>query len=216
MRLGAWAQLTDYAPPGNGQGLAEKIWGALPEIPTDDFGGWLPHASATTFANALGANWGDTLETVPEWLGAVAETGSLARWRSHPALTSALKLYGRNARTRFLALLMDLAQCASYIAAGADDEAVTIDACCVAPGVGVARVETARGTLLHRVRVEENRVAEYSIVAPTEWNFHPRGAFTSAMLGAPATDLVSLRHQAAGLALALDPCVPFQIEIAHA
>ena len=217
MRLEVWSQLTSFAPTDDGESLAEIIWKALPATATEDRGGWLPQASAAVFADALEARWSDSFERAPEWQAAPATTGPLARWRSHPALTAALHRHGRSARTHVLARLMDLAKCAQYLAAGSDDAAVSpIDARSVAPGVGVARVETARGTLLHRVRLEGERVAEYTVVAPTEWNFHPRGAFASALLGAPAADLESLRDQAAAQALALDPCVPFQLEIEHA
>ena len=229
MSLETWTQLTNFAPSGDGQALAENIWRALPDTPTADQGGWLPLAPARVFAEALANVWSEAFERSPEWQGAAAETGALARWRHHPVLTEALLRYGCCARTRMLARLTDLIQCARYLAAGADDPALaTIDACCAAPGVGVARVETARGTLLHRVCLENGRdeqderaaeytrVAEYTLVAPTEWNFHPQGAFTAAFLGAPVASPESLRHQAAALVLALDPCVPFQIEIEHA
>jgi hypothetical protein len=217
MRLEAWEQLTSFAPGGDGVSLAERLWRASSDAPLEDHGAWLPQASAATFAHALEGLWGEGFERHPEWQNAPAETGPLARWRHHPALTAALLRYGRGTRPRLLARMMDLAQCARFIAAGADDAVATaIDACSVAPGVGVARVETARGTLLHRVRLEEERVAEYTLVAPTEWNFHPRGAFASMLLGAPATDAGPLRHRAAALALALDPCVPYQIEVEHA
>lgn len=217
MRLDTWEQLASYAPAGDGESLAARIWTALPDAPTENHGTWLPQASAATFAQALGGSWDEALERNPEWQGAPAETGPLARWRNHPALSSALRRYGRGARPRLLARMMDLAQCARYFAAGADDVAAApIDACSIAPGIGVARVETARGTLLHRVRLEDERVAEYTLVAPTEWNFHPRGAFASLLLGAPAADAETLRRQATALALALDPCVPYRIEIEHA
>ncbi|MFA6313192.1 MAG: nickel-dependent hydrogenase large subunit [Sterolibacterium sp.] len=216
MPLEAWEQLTGYAP-GSAASLAARLWRALPDTPVEDRGGWLPDASAATVAHALDGSWSEGFERHPEWQGAPAETGPLARWRQHPALSTALLSYGRGERPRLLARLMDLAQCARCLAAEADDiAAIPIDACSVAPGVGVARVETARGALLHRVRLEDERVAEYTLVAPTEWNFHPRGAFASLLLGAPATDTETLRRQAATLALALDPCVPYQIEVEHA
>ncbi|MCX7176466.1 MAG: nickel-dependent hydrogenase large subunit [Proteobacteria bacterium] len=217
MPLESWEQLASYAPAGDGESLAERLWRALPDAPLEDRGAWLPQASAATFAQALDGRWDEAFERHPEWQGAPAETGALARWRLHPALASALLHYGRGARPRLLARLMDLARCARYIADGADAAAATtIDACSVAPGIGVASVETARGTLLHRVRLEDERVAEYTLVAPTEWNFHPRGAFASLLFGAPGTDGESLRRHASALALALDPCVPYQIEIEHA
>ena len=217
MRLEAWEQLKNFAPVRDGESLAVRFWRALPEMPMEDSGAWLPRESAARYAQALDGIWTDDFERTPEWRQASAETGALARWRDHPALLAAQRRYGRGPRPRLLARLMDLAQCARHLAAGTDGAVGTpLDACCVAPGVGVARVETARGILLHRVRLDGERLAEYALVAPTEWNFHPRGAFASAMLGVPATDVEGLHRQASLLALALDPCVPFQIEVEHA
>jgi hypothetical protein len=36
-------------------------------------------------------------------------------------------------------------------------------------------VETARGLLMHEIALDGERIADYFIVAPTEWNFHPQG-----------------------------------------
>ncbi len=217
MPMATMAQLTSYAPDDAGNSLAQRIWNALPDAPGEDRGAWLPQTSAEALALDLNGNWDEAFERSPEWRGAPAETGALARWRTHPAVSGALLVYGRSARPRLLARLLDLALCAGQLAAGASDAfAPPIDACNIAPGVGVARVETARGTLLHRVRLEDERVAEYALLAPTEWNFHSCGAFASSLLGAPYMDLASLRHRAATLALALDPCVPYSLEIEHA
>jgi hydrogenase large subunit len=37
-------------------------------------------------------------------------------------------------------------------------------------GEGVGIVEAARGSLVHRVRIDEGRIAAYQIVTPTQWN----------------------------------------------
>jgi Ni,Fe-hydrogenase I large subunit len=121
---------------------------------------------------------------------------------------------------------MDLAQCTRYIA---DQDAAfadkLFDACTPAPGVGVARVETARGALLHRVRLADGEkrrdggkqmIDEYAVVAPTEWNFQPRGAFAAALRGAMATDAGALRGHGLRLALALDPWVAYEVTVEHA
>ncbi len=81
------------------------------------------------------------------------------------------------------------------------------------PGTGFAVAETARGALFHYARVEQGRIADYRIVAPTEWNFHPRGAFRAGLLGFRATDPETVKHRATRWALALDPCVPFDIAV---
>ena len=54
--------------------------------------------------------------------------------------------------------------------------------------VRAAMAEMARGLLVHAVRVEGGRIADYAIVAPTEWNFHPRGALFRELSGRPVRD----------------------------
>ena len=86
-----------------------------------------------------------------------------------------------------------------------------VDAATVAEGCGLACVETARGTLLHRIELEGERVARYVIVAPTEWNFHPQGAFVREIGATPARTRAEAVTAASRLALSLDPCVPFEV-----
>ena len=79
---------------------------------------------------------------------------------------------------------------------------------------GIAAVQTARGLLLHAVRLEDERVADYRIVAPTDWNFHPDGALARGLLGLEVEDATTLVQRAGLAVLALDPCVAFRIEVA--
>jgi coenzyme F420-reducing hydrogenase alpha subunit len=89
----------------------------------------------------------------------------------------------------------------------------------LAPGEGIAWTEMSRGLLMHWVRLEEGarqpdtaRVALYRVLAPTEWNFHPRGALGLA-LAAGRLDAAAARLAA----LALDPCIRFDVaEPSHA
>jgi len=84
----------------------------------------------------------------------------------------------------------------------------------------------ARGLLIHLVRLapaadsDMAQVADYRIVAPTEWNFHPRGIVARALADMPAPrSTVSRQHigrQVAILAAAFDPCVDYRIEFEHA
>jgi coenzyme F420-reducing hydrogenase alpha subunit len=81
------------------------------------------------------------------------------------------------------------------------------------PGRGIAAVETARGLLVHWANVEDDRVAGYRIVAPTEWNFHPCGALVKDLADAPAQSSEEAQ-QLAGLAIqSLDPCVRFELRL---
>jgi Ni,Fe-hydrogenase I large subunit len=64
--------------------------------------------------------------------------------------------------------------------------------------------------------VEGERIADYRIVAPTEWNFHPRGPFVRGALAlAPATP-EALQHQANWIVASLDPCVAWRLEVGRA
>jgi Ni,Fe-hydrogenase I large subunit len=83
-------------------------------------------------------------------------------------------------------------------------------------GAGLAAVETARGVLIHWALMDGGQVARYRIVAPTEWNFHPQGAFVRGLAGIPARDEDEVRQAAALLAHALDPCVAYDLKVKHA
>jgi len=75
-------------------------------------------------------------------------------------------------------------------------------------GQAIAWVEMARGLLLHWVQLDaDGKVADYRVVAPTEWNFHPEGALARALRVLPAEDTAS----AWILAAAYDACVECQV-----
>ena len=78
---------------------------------------------------------------------------------------------------------------------------------------GTGLVEAARGALGHWLVIEEGRIANYQIVAPTTWNFSPRdaadqpGPLEAALVGAPVEDgeatPVSVQH----IVRSFDPCM---------
>ena len=74
-------------------------------------------------------------------------------------------------------------------------------------------METARGRLLHGVRIAAGRVDLYRVVAPTDWNFHPAGVVAGA-LGALAAQTRSedLARLASMLVESVDPCVDYRLE----
>jgi Ni,Fe-hydrogenase I large subunit len=85
---------------------------------------------------------------------------------------------------------------------------------------GLAGVETARGLLLHAVRLEAGLVADYRILAPTEWNFHPQGPLHQGLSGLrPGPQPESERDldaRARLIAQSLDPCVALSLDLTHA
>ncbi len=143
---------------------------------------------------------------VPTWHGEPRETGALARCAMHPRVSPLIEA-GHNVEARLLARMVELAHWACGETGAARDWA---DAVRCEQGTGLARVETARGTLLHRVRVADGLIAAYAAVAPTEWNFHPRGAYAREAAQLTA-DGDALLRQAERLALSLDPCVACEV-----
>lgn len=148
----------------------------------------------------------------PCWRGQAAETGPLARWRASAPVAGFLAAGGSRCAARVLARGVDLAHIALHAATGSDAHGRAA-ACAPTPGVGFAWVETARGLLVHRARLDQNRIVDYVIVAPTEWNFHPQGAVHSELIGSAATDANTLERRARSLVLALDPCVDYTLRV---
>jgi hypothetical protein len=142
----------------------------------------------------------------PHWQGDVPDTGP---WhRAHDPLG----LPAHNAWMRLISRCTDLLRLATQNT----QPWLATHAMAVAPHHGIAWVETARGLLVHAVQLDPasggQHVARASVLAPTDWNFHPAGNLAQAL----AT--VNDAHDARRLAVAFDPCVEFVItpEAAHA
>ena len=58
-------------------------------------------------------------------------------------------------------------------------------------------METARGLLMHEIALDGERIADYCIVAPTEWNFHPQGPLAGWLIGRNAGDRAAVQGLAA-------------------
>jgi coenzyme F420-reducing hydrogenase alpha subunit len=117
---------------------------------------------------------------------------------------------GSKVLVRLLARIMDVVEMASGCAAP------RLDASNPAAGEGISVVRTARGLLMHHVQLTAEKVREYEIVAPTEWNFHPDGAFAQDMRGLVEMDAGCLQQMAKIEVLSLDPCVAYEVEMRDA
>lgn len=82
-------------------------------------------------------------------------------------------------------------------------------------GVGCGWALSARGWLLHRVELVDERVQKWQILAPTDWNFHGTGVLRQRLLGVevPPSRLEPLVND---LILSVDPCVSFEVSVSHA
>lgn len=181
----------------------------LPQLPPT---ACLPSASAGEWARMQQEISSPQFCARPSHQGIPKESGVLARLAGH-AMVSPLLTAGRNIEARLVARLVELAGLAGGNTGEPQD---WVDAATCGDGVGLARVETARGMLIHRAVVENGTVAEYAIVAPTEWNFHPQGTFAREAKSLAAPDDAGLLQQAQMLALSLDPCVTYKVVLEHA
>ena len=145
----------------------------------------------------------------PTWRGAPAETGALARLQDDRLIRALLERSPSRVPARFVARLRELAL---LLAGPPAQMAAAVGATTLPSGAGVAWVENARGLLIHIARLDGERIVQYRIVAPTEWNFHPAGALAQALLGSPAGDPGALRQRSTRLVHSLDPCVECQVE----
>jgi coenzyme F420-reducing hydrogenase alpha subunit len=207
-----------------GKGLAAPLLARLRDAaPVRDDKGepalmTLPSAAALAgeFASAIAGS--DGFAAAPVLGGAPLESGALAREARTPAVAAMLARRGRSAGLRLFARLMELARLAGRmrdLSHGVNDSP-WLRMARDGAGAGLAAVETARGVLIHWAVVDGGQVARYRVVAPTEWNFHPQGAFVSGLAGIPARDESAVRQAAALLAHALDPCVAYDLEVKHA
>lgn len=171
-------------------------------------------------AEELGASLANELRSEPDFeqaprlSGTPRETGALARSADHPVLAALIERHGRSAAARMTARLIELARLIATLRDAPADAAVRSTVLDEGEGLGI--VETARGVLLHYVRVAGTVVERYRIVAPTEWNFHPQGALVRGLTGAAAANDAEAERIARIAVHALDPCVGFSVEVAHA
>jgi coenzyme F420-reducing hydrogenase alpha subunit len=153
-------------------------------------------------------------EIAPVWQGQPAETGAWPRQRMHRHLRGRAGHLARRAMAR----LIELVECPGRLRALSEGRrpAGSLRAVRLAPGRGIAAVETARGTLIHQVTMAGGKVSHWRIVAPTEWNFHPRGPCRLALEGMPAASESEAARLALLAAAMLDPCVGYHVEVRHA
>ncbi|WP_207063015.1 nickel-dependent hydrogenase large subunit [Motiliproteus sp. SC1-56] len=155
----------------------------------------------------------------PRLDGTVVEVGALARQvvDGQPLARALVAESGSNVRNRVVMRLVEVARTLmrmeGWAAALKPEQPCYRDPGQVPDGTGVGMIEAARGSLGHWIRVEQGRIANYQIIAPTTWNFSPRdqagqpGALEQALAGTPVRegeqDPVAVQH----VVRSFDPCM---------
>ena len=213
-RLRAWAQDTDTVAARMLRDVDSRGWGAYGHSQVRGLPSVL---AAAELESRLGGAGAENFVASPVWGDAPAESSPYSRNRGHPLVADLNADYGNGLLPRFAALLVELASQVVELRRGIDAMNSHASWPPRAPdrgpqdGVGIAQVQAARGLLVHRVALEGERVADYRILAPTEWNFHPQGVVATGLAAMPDTDDESLLRMAKLFITAVDPCVDYAV-----
>lgn len=191
--------------------------------------GFLEDGDLCPLIEQLSGPDGESFAARPDLDGFAAETGALARCREQRLVKSALSAFGGGLLARLAARLAEAGRLIDCLLRAARAEIMPgqriLRAMTTSDGWGVGIVHSARGMLVHALRLEGGKVADFRILAPTEWNFHPDGVVVRALekLGryegfGCVRNPVRLASLVAG---AHDPCVPCNVfveraEVSHA
>lgn len=223
-----WTLSTDTPAARLLREIANQGWSTLGSVPTRP----LPTLSNAALEARLQGPEADDFIARPHWTGVPAESSPFTRQLRQALITDLAREHGNGLLTRLAAQLVELAS----ILAGLPIRLATLDegggeggpSDSVGPkrlqspasleanlprGVGLAQVQAARGLLVHRVALQADRVADYRILAPTEWNFHPQGVAALGLATLPSTDDRTLLQLAGLFVTALDPCVAYDVHL---
>lgn len=128
------------------------------------------------------------------------ETGPLSRAMvaKVPIIKSLHKRYKDSVLIRVFARVREIAQllhsCKKYLdLINPNEESCTLKASLLSQNFeGVAAVEAARGSLIHKTKVEDGKISKYEIITPTQWNLsnstkEQEGVAIKAMRGSSST-----------------------------
>jgi Ni,Fe-hydrogenase I large subunit len=158
---------------------------------------------------------GAAYSDAPELYGKVPETGVWARWaRREPVPSTAAPA------ARLAARIAEIVRLCAWLDRGEEDPGDYVASYRLGVGKGAAAVECARGRLYHAVVLDEDkRIVSFEFLAPTEWNFHPRGPLVRSLKGAKLPAGRRGQDAVRTLVGAFDPCVGFKLdfrEVGHA
>jgi len=175
----------------------------------------LPELDNETLINYFNADDVEQFIAQPEWKGCCYETTALTRQFEHPLIQSLYREFHTTLITRWVARLIELASIPQQLHSmlkhlikknfnNNPEQKIN---------QGLTQIEAARGRLIHRVEINQELISNYQILAPTEWNFHPRGIITQSLASLKSNDKKELRHLAHLMINAIDPCVGYELRI---
>lgn len=147
----------------------------------------------------------------PTWQNECHETSCLNRQQIQPLLADLLEKYGNGLITRLASRLFELATIPNVLRQNMVDMQTTSNQ--TKNKMSMAQIQASRGLLIHKVELKNGVIANYQIIAPTEWNFQRGGVAALSLQSLSARDTTTLRQHAALIINAIDPCVGFELVI---
>ncbi len=186
------------------QGWTSQGVSSCPRLP------WLEHHE---LQQQLSQRLADAFIEQPVWQSVCQDTSVLGRQMQQPLVRLMHREFHNSLITRWVARLVELAQLPQMMR---DCLQPSGGVSMVSYGQGISQLEAVRGRLIHRVVLTDDRVSEYQIVAPTEWNFHPQGVLAQSLKNLSPRDEQELDLLARLVVNAIDPCVGFHIKLLQA
>ncbi|MES9901957.1 MAG: nickel-dependent hydrogenase large subunit [Sedimenticola sp.] len=210
--LSAWLQGCESVAARQLQQLSDSGWNGVGAAQSMA----LPELMEAVLERKLGGEEADAFVATPTQEGHCCETSPYTRVRAQPLVSRLSVEYGSGLLPRMAARLVELAAIPGRLRANLSrlDGAVShLSAGSASDNIGIAQVEAARGRLIHRVKLADQRIADYRILAPTEWNFHPQGVVAQGLMHLDGNSHDELKRQATWLINTIDPCVGYSLDI---
>lgn len=214
--LYAWAEQKKSVAACFIQYLLENQW---QDIGRDSNVSAMPPLAENVLIEKFESGECDEFVARPTWQGVSYESNVYTRQADRSLIKVVSACHGSGLLTRAVARINELVELVSLIEKDATglcsgiDEVATADSTGKGDGQGLATVEAARGRLIHWMKLKSDRIVDYAILAPTEWNFHPQGVAVSGLIGMTADDEKIFNKQAALWINAIDPCVGYELRI---
>ncbi len=198
------AKLLNYLYSLSWAAIGQNDIACLPDLDTGALNRQLQQQDLATFSRT------------PHWQGRCFEATLLNRQLSQPLIAEMHGRYGNGLIVRMLARLLEVTLIPSQLRqllTQIKDQPVLPTISTANNGIGLAQVQAARGLLIHRLELRQERVHDYRIIAPTEWNFHPEGVIAQGLKQLQAESSNDLQRQAELLINAVDPCVQYALHL---
>ena len=182
---------------------------------------FLPNLSVEELYELLFSKDASAFTAAPTWHSGSKETSAFSRHFDHPLLQRIVAHCGAGLLARHVARLIEIAVVFARLKAGLIDlkNMIGDESFLTQPPhaqTGIGMVEASRGLLVHGVQLDGDTIANYRILAPTEWNFHETGPLVTALANITGHDLERIKMIAELVVPAIDPCTQTKLEARYA